>query len=193
MPTATIGSVDAPGRTHASELVTRVRTGDRTAWTELTRRYTGLLWSIGRGMGLGHEDAADAVQLTWLRLVEGLDGIRQPEYLGSWLATTMRRECLAVLRRSTRERVGAVTDWLSIADPSGELDEALLRDERDAALWRAFRELKGVCQALLRVLMADPPPSYAEVSAALDMPVGSIGPTRQRCLRQLREIMQEGG
>lgn len=172
------------------ELVQRVRAGDRAAWIALTDRYTGLLWSIARAMRLGEEDAADAVQTTWLRLVERLDTLRDPQRLGGWLATTVRRECLAVLRRRARQ---VPTDsWDEVTDDADPLDGALLRRERDAALWRAFRSLDQPCQALLRVLMADPPPSYREAAEALHTPVGSIGPRRQRCLGKLRTLMWAG-
>jgi RNA polymerase sigma factor (sigma-70 family) len=170
------------------DLVARIRTGDQQAWVTLTDRYTNLLWSVARGMRLSRPDAADAVQTTWLRLVERLDSVREPEYLGRWLVTTVRRECLATLRRGARVRSVADT-WEDMPNDADPLDEALLREERDVALWKAFSALTARCQSLLRVLMADPPPSYDEVSEAFDMPVGSIGPTRQRCLKVLRDIM----
>ena len=177
--------MDSLREADSGELISRARAGDADAWETLTDRYTSLLWSLGRGMRLSQTDTADAVQTTWLRLVEHLDDLRHPEGVGSWLVTTMRRECLGALRRSTRT---LTADGLDDIPAGGDaLDEALLRDERDAALWRAFAGLQPRCQALLRVLIADPPPTYAEVSAALDMPVGSIGPTRQRCLALLRE------
>jgi RNA polymerase sigma factor (sigma-70 family) len=173
-----------------AELVKRTRAGERDAWTALTRRHSNRLWSVARGFRLSDADAADAVQTTWLRLVEHIDGLREPEYVGTWLATTVRRECLDVLKRRTRL---VVSDrWGDVADRTDALDSHLLRDERDKALWRAFRTLEERCRTLLRVLMADPPPHYAEVSAALDIPIGSIGPTRQRCLAKLREIMRAG-
>jgi RNA polymerase sigma factor (sigma-70 family) len=175
-------------------LVERVRAGDAYAWAELTDRYINLLWSIARGLGLGESDAADAVQTTWLRLVEHLDDVREPERLGSWLATIVRRESYDILRRSARTRPGEPPDqpggWEGLAGTDDPLDNALLRDERDAALWRSFGGLRPACQQLLRVLMADPAPSYAEVAAALDLPIGSIGPTRQRCLACLRRLLQ---
>ncbi|SCL29415.1 RNA polymerase sigma factor, sigma-70 family [Micromonospora rhizosphaerae] len=176
-------------RDHEIEtLVERVRAGDQAAWVTLTDRYTGLLWSIARAMRLTDEDAADAVQTTWLHMVERLDTLRDPQRLGSWLATTMRRECLAVLRRRARQ---VPTDsWDDVTDDADPLDGALLRRERDVALWRAFRRLDQPCQALLRVLMADPPPSYREAAEALHTPVGSIGPRRQRCLGKLRTLMR---
>ncbi len=173
-------------------LVARVRADDQEAWAVLSDRYTNLLWSVARSMGLSRADAADAVQTTWLRLVERLDSIREPERLGSWLVTTMRRECIAMSRRGARVRLSSADGWADLPAAGDPLDEALLREERDVALWKAFRALAPRCQSLLRVLMADPPPSYAEVSAALHMPVGSIGPTRQRCLDVLRKIMLLG-
>lgn len=175
------------------DLIARVRGGDETAWVALTDRYTNLLWSVARGMRLDRADTADAVQTTWLRLVERLESLREPEHLASWLVTTIRRECLATLRRRARLRTGLSDDWQDTPAATDPLDEALLREERDVALWKAFRSLTARCQALLRVLMSDPPPSYADVSAALVIPVGSIGPTRQRCLKALRDIMSSDG
>jgi len=174
------------------ELVALVREGDADAWNALTERYLNLLWSIARSMRLNEADAADAVQSTWLRLVENLDRIRDPGRIGGWLATSMRRECYSLHRRAARVRVGApdhTDDWAALPDPADPLDVALLRDERDAELWRAVGRLKPHCQRLLRVLVADPAPSHAEAAAALEMPIGSIGPTRQRCLRCLRQLL----
>jgi RNA polymerase sigma factor (sigma-70 family) len=170
------------------ELVARVRASDRDAWVALTDRHTNLLWAVARSLRLNDEDAADAVQTTWLRLVERLDDLRDPARVRSWLATTMRRECLAALRR--RSRLLLADGWDDLPDAADPPDDALLREERDAALWRAFAALRQNCQALLRLLMADPPPSYTEVAAALNMPIGSIGPTRRRCLDDLREVVQ---
>jgi RNA polymerase sigma factor (sigma-70 family) len=172
------------------ELVEGVRAADPAAWAALTDRYTNLLWFIARGMRLNQEDAADAIQTTWLHLVERIDTIRQPESIGSWLATTMRHECLAALRR--RARLVVTETWDDLPDDSDPLDSGMVQSEQGSALWRAFRSLKPRCQTLLRVLMADPSPSYTEVAAALDMRVGSIGPTRQRCLAALRDILSEG-
>ena len=178
----------------AHEVMVRIRKGDDTAWNALTGQYTSLLWSIARGLRLSEADAADAVQTTWLRLVEHLDSLRDPDRVGSWLATSMRRECYDVLRRAARVQVGSPVgagEWAGVADPADPLDVALLRDERDAELWQAVGRLKPHCRRLLRALAADPPPSYAEAAAALEMPLGSLGPTRQRCLRCLRELLVE--
>jgi RNA polymerase sigma factor (sigma-70 family) len=160
--------------------------GDRDAWNALVARYSGLIWSVARAHRLGDADAADVVQATWLRLVEHLAEIRDAERVGAWLATTARRECLRVLRVGQRH---VLTDGFDLPDEAADagLDARMLTSERDAALWRAFGRISARCRALLRMLAADPAPSYEEVGAALDMPIGSIGPTRGRCLEQLRE------
>jgi RNA polymerase sigma factor (sigma-70 family) len=179
----------------AAALLARARDGDQAAWNKLVEQYTGLMWSVARGYRLDTATAGDAIQTTWLRLVEHLDRIQDPERLGGWLATTVRRECLQVLRRNTRERIAPGGDaGLDAIDTEAEpLDAALLADERDAALWRAFRDIPDRCQRLLRVLIATPPPSYEQVAAALDIPIGSIGPTRARCLARLRTLLEPTG
>jgi RNA polymerase sigma factor (sigma-70 family) len=175
-------------------LLAAAAAGDGSAWNALVEQYTGLLWSVARGYRMSTADSADAVQTTWLRLVENLDRIEDPSRLPGWLATTVRRECLRTLRRSKREQPSFDDDGLpDLPDDTEPLDAALLLEERDAALWRALRQMPERCQLLLRVLMASPPPSYAEVAAALDMPIGSIGPTRQRCLDRLRRIAEAEG
>ena len=170
------------------------RGGDRDAWDALVGRHLGLVWTVARSFRLSDADAADVVATTWLRLVEHLDRLREPERVGAWLATTARHESLGLLRRRTR---ATPTDDVLLLDgedvgqaPAGERLET---DEEHAALWRALDGLNDACRQLLRVLAADPPPSYAEVSAALDMPVGSIGPTRGRCLDRLRGLARSQG
>jgi RNA polymerase sigma factor (sigma-70 family) len=171
-------------------LLAAARAGDQAAWDALVAQFNGLVWSVARGYRMGTADTHDAVQMTWLRLVENLSRINDPERLGGWLATTARRECLQFLRKSGRERPAADDDALrDVPDPGEPVDAGLLLDERDGALWRAFTLIGAKCQRLLRVLMATPTPSYQEASAALDMPIGTIGPTRQRCLAQLRQIV----
>lgn len=169
-------------------LVAAAAAGDQLAWDELVARYGGMLWGIARSFRLDAADAADAVQTTWLRLVEHLDSIDDAERLPGWLATTVRRECLRLLRTGGRERPGGEGWSDDLVADTEPLDASMLADERDAALWRALGALTQRCQQLLRVLMATPPPSYSMVADALDMPIGSIGPSRGRCLDQLRRI-----
>ena len=166
-----------------AELVRAAGDGDQAAWNSIVERFGGLVWATVRAHRLNAVDGAEVVQTTWLRLVEHLDRIRDPERLGGWLATTARNECLRQIRHSAREVPSELAD-LERGD-SGTLDQDLLTAERDRAFWKAFTELGERCQSLLRVLMAETEPSYQEVSAALDMPIGAIGPTRRRCLERL--------
>jgi RNA polymerase sigma factor (sigma-70 family) len=173
-------------------LLKQASDGDPRAWDELVNRYSRLLWSVGRAHRLDTADAADAVQTTWLRLLEHLDRIEDPERLVGWLVTTMRRECLRILRRTGRERPHP-PDVLAFdtPDPGEPVDAALIREERDAELWQVFNRMPERCQRLLRVLMTSPPPPYEAVAALLEIPVGSIGPTRARCLTRLRGMLDQ--
>jgi RNA polymerase sigma factor (sigma-70 family) len=168
--------------------------GDQRAWDALVEQHSRLLWAVARSYRLDQADAADVVQTTWLRLVEHLDRIEDPSRLVGWLVTTTRRECLRVLRRSGRERlVPADEGTLDVVDESIEpLDAGLIIDERNAELWNAFSRLPERCQQLLRIAVAIPQ-AYDVVSAALGMPVGSIGPTRARCLARLRTLLDGTG
>lgn len=178
----------------AAELVHAAAQGDRRAWEELVDAYVGLIWAITRGYRLHDGDAHDVTQTTWLRLVENIDRLSDPARVGAWLATTARRECLRVLRQSKRQVLLGEWEELDSFEADGEeVDAALLRAEQDEVVHAALEQLNPRCQALMRLLMLDPPPSYEEVSAALGIPIGSIGPTRGRCLRKLREFVEVGG
>ena len=161
--------------------------GDQRAWDALVNRYSGLVWAVVRGFRLNDADAGDVYQTTWFRLVEKLHLIRDGAGLGSWLATTARREAIDVLRRRGRESPAEVTDQLAGASSTTGLpEEAMLRKEEHRLLWQAIERLPERCARLLRLLGASPLPSYAEIAVALDMPLGSVGPTRARCLETLR-------
>lgn len=170
-------------------LVRAAAEGDQAAWDALVKRFSGLVWSIARAHRLGSADAADVCQTAWLRLVENLSRIRDPDRVGAWLAATARNECLRVIRRAGRQvptDLDADTDLEADEDVAPPVDTGLLTGERDADLWRAFSAISERCQALLRLLITDPPQSYEDIGEQLDMPVGSIGPTRARCLDHLR-------
>lgn len=168
-------------------LVEAARKGDQAAWDALVHRYRSRVWAVARAHRLNSADAEDVFQVTFLRLVTHLDTIRDPRRVGAWLATTARNECLRVLRRAGRAVPSGDEEMLDAPDQLLlPVDSGLLSSERHAALHAALARLPERCQRLLRVLMADPEPSYEEVSAALDMPIGSIGPTRGRCLKQLK-------
>jgi RNA polymerase sigma factor (sigma-70 family) len=178
-------------------LVRSAADGDEVAWRGLVARFSGLVWAVARAHRLANADAADVYQTTWLRLAEHIGRIEHPERVGAWLATAARRECLQSLRSAAKTAPTDDMDRLDVAPAVGNpTEEAVLAAEteredaaRAAAMWRAFGRLSGRCRELLRILMATPPPSYAEVAAALALPLGSIGPTRARCLQRLREDM----
>jgi RNA polymerase sigma factor (sigma-70 family) len=172
-----------------SDSLTAAARGDQRAWDLIVQQYSGMVWAVARSYRLASADAADVFQATWLRLVEHLADLRDGSRLGAWLCTTARHEALTLLRRR-RDLPASDTGLLDgVARDGSGLDEGLLRNEERAALWRAFGLLPGNCQRLLRVIFADPPPSYAEASAVLDIPVGSIGPTRARCLASLQALL----
>ena len=171
------------------DLVTRARSGDQQAWDGIVERYAPLIWSICRRYRLDDRDAEDVGQMVWLHLVSQLGNIRDSAALPGWLATTTRRECYRVSRVTSRQPQATqlMTYAENIADTQAVLaDDELLLAERQAALREAFSELPPGYQQLMTLLSADPPWSYAEISAKLDIPVGSIGPTRNRCLARLR-------
>jgi RNA polymerase sigma factor (sigma-70 family) len=146
------------------------------------------MFGVARSLGLNRSDASDVSQVAWLRLWSRIGDLRDYERVSAWLATTVRNECLRHLRSAGRQLPVAGDEDEFEPDPTGrpEIDEGLLRTEREAALWKAFNQLPANCRRVLRLLMVDPPPTYEEVAAALDMPVGSLGPTRGRCLKLLR-------
>ncbi len=178
-----------------TELVARASQGDAAAWNALVERFSSLLWAIARGHRLGQEDAADVVQNTWLKLLDHLDTVAQPEALAGWLSTTARHECLGILRKKGREHLVRDDDLATSAvdEQVLALDTALLDDERDAELWSCFVQLPQRCQVLLRALMASERPNYKAISASLEISVGSIGPTRMRCLDKLRVLVGASG
>ena len=171
-----------------AELVGAAARGDETAWRALVDRFNGLVWSVIQGYRLGSADAADVSQTTWLRLAENIDRIREPERVGSWLATTAGRECLRLLRQNQRQVPTDDVYLIDVPDSAADLqpEAAALALERDEVLYAAFCDMPPKAQVLLGLLFADSPPSYEEISMATGMPVGSIGPTRGRYLAQLK-------
>jgi RNA polymerase sigma factor (sigma-70 family) len=171
-----------------TDLVTRASRGDQRAWDDLVERYAPLVWSVCRRYQLSSADAEDVHQTVWLQLVSRLDKIRDPAALPGWLATTTRRECLRVLRAARGPRAAEpVPDAETIPDQqAGLADQELLEAERHAALRAALARLPPGYQRLIGKLIEDPPLTYAQIGASLNIPVGSIGPLRGRCLDRLR-------
>jgi RNA polymerase sigma factor (sigma-70 family) len=171
-----------------SELVTAAREGDQNAWNAIVDRFLPLVTGVITRHRLFGADADDVNQTVWLRLVEHLDRLREPDALPGWIATTTRHECLALLRRRQRSTpVDPSSYGVFDDDPKqGDLADGLLLDERHQALRDGLRELPEERRRLLLMLISDPPPSYSEISRTLGIPVGSIGPTRARALDHLR-------
>lgn len=179
------------GALDVASLVQCAADGERWAWERLVDQYARLIWATTRDFKLTESDAADVAQITWLRLLEHIDRLEYPARVGSWLAATARHECLRSV--AARKKVVLVHDdtalpGLTAHEP--EVDERLLAEERARAVRAAISRLPGRWQRLIELLMADPPASYAEISDQLGLPVGSIGPTRGRCLERLRVLLE---
>jgi RNA polymerase sigma factor (sigma-70 family) len=169
-------------------VVRRAQDGDQAAWNEIVDRFAPLVWGICRRFRLSDMDAHDVGQNVWLRLVEHLAALREPAALPGWIATTTRRECIRTQRAGwehEREQMEPSVE-LPADEDATQVDQWLLAHERESVIRAAFAQLQPRCQQLLRLLMSDPPPPYTEISAALHMPIGAIGPNRARCLDRLR-------
>lgn len=182
-----------------THMVSSARAGDEAAWNALVMEYTPMVSWVVRSFRLGDMQSADAVQTTWLRLVEHLDSVRDPERLAGWLRTTARRVCLEILRTSRRERpVDTGREWVESDDGPESLvshenvETGLLREEHRALVRRVVAGL-GERDRMLLSMLAASQVSYAEISARLGMPIGSIGPTRARLLARLRGALAQLG
>jgi RNA polymerase sigma factor (sigma-70 family) len=183
--------LNAAATLETAELLLRAGKGDPGAWKEILRRYSGVVFGKVRAFRLQEADALDAVQMTWLRLAENIRRIQHPESLAGWLATTAARECLRILYQAKRAPTlsDAVID--NVADPAPGPDQRLIDTETAQALRKLVAELPPHRQRLLRALFTDHPPSYAELSRTTGIPLGSIGPTRNRALHQLRQMLED--
>ena len=172
-----------------ADLVRRAADGEKDAWDRLVDQYGRLIWSITREFKLVESDAADVVQTTWMRLIEHIDRLEYPERVGSWLAATARNECLRSL--AARKRLVLVNGEGTldgVAEHGPAVDEGLLASERAQVVRAAMTQLPTRWQRLMELLMAEQP--YAVIADRLDLPVGSIGPTRGRCLDRLRVLLE---
>ncbi|MGL5866641.1 MAG: RNA polymerase sigma factor [Dermatophilaceae bacterium] len=162
------------------------RRGEVSRMDELVDLLTPILWHAARSQHVSEDGARDAVQTAWLRLVEGAERIRDPQAVMGWLIVTVRRECWRATRQQAR--VGVEIDENLPHDRPGPAQVSMQREEH-RSLWRHVSALSPRCQTLLRVVAFADRPDYAAVSDALKMPVGSIGPTRGRCLAKLRDAL----
>lgn len=174
-----------------ARLVGLAAEGDGQAWERLVDKYARLIWAVTRDFKLMESDAADVAQVTWMRLLEHINRLDHPNRVGSWLAATARHECLRSLAARKKVMLGQDDDALEgVAAHGPEVDERLLAAENAENVRKALSSLPPRWQQLLEMLMADPPASYTEISEQLGLPVGSIGPTRGRCLAKLRTLLQ---
>ncbi|HZD15087.1 MAG TPA: sigma-70 family RNA polymerase sigma factor [Pseudonocardiaceae bacterium] len=180
-----------PGVLEVAELLRGAGQGEAGAWEEILRRYSGAVVGRVHSFRLQDADALDAVQMTWLRLAENIHRIRHPEGLGGWLMTTASRECLRILRQAKRAPIPADTVMAAVADPAVDPEQRVIDAETARTLRELLAELPAGRRRLLRALFTEHPQSYAELATSIGIPLGSIGPTRARALRQLRQMLDE--
>jgi len=170
-----------------TDLVMRARKGNQQAWEALVERYAPLIWSICRHYRLDRSDAEDVAQSIWLQFVNHLGAIRDPAAVPGWLTTVTRRECGRVVRAARGPQAAGQLADVNLPDmQTRTAEQELLAAERHAVLREAFTCLSPSRQKLMAMLIEDPPVPYTEISARLGIPISSIGPTRGRCLDQLR-------
>ena len=193
----TIGgaATERPGEVwgQAASAFERWAGGDAVALDELVRVMTPVLWHVIRAYRLSTEVAEDVVQTTWLALVRSREAIQEPAAVGGWLTTTARREAWKVAK-ATGRGIPVEDDELARRLPEEDSAEAeVVRRDADSHLWEAVEKLSERCQALLRIVAFEHRPDYTRIATDLDMPVGSIGPTRGRCLQKLRALIETNG
>lgn len=173
------------------QLVDSCLAGDQESWNRIVDRYTPLIWAIARGHRLSAADCEDVSQTTWMRVIQHLGKLREPEKLAHWISVSARRESLKHIQKAGRSTPVEGPEVFDRPQPSANQPEesALKQELRDEVLL-AYCSLSPKCQALLGLLVAEPPMSYDEVSATLGMARGSVGPIRGRCLKHLERAME---
>ena len=193
-PETSVDSAEPTRWARAAALFLRWRDGDTRAMDELVRLMTPLLWHVVRAYGLDRALAEDVVQTTWLTLVRRHESITEPQAVSGWLTMVARREAWRVgklQRRADPTEAESLEPHLPARESA---EQTAATDDESRRLWLAVAQLNERCQRLLRIVAAEARPDYSEIATELDMPVGSIGPTRGRCLDKLRrELAQAGG
>lgn len=177
----------------AAGLFAAWRDGDSRAMDDLVRLMTPVLWHIVRGYGLERTLAEDVVQTTWLQLVRGHERVADPRAVAAWLTTTARREAWKVGKAHNRVDATDADDLDVLLPAQASAEERAATNDENRRLWSAVHALDDRCQRLLRVVAFDDRPDYAALAASLAMPIGSVGPTRKRCLAKLRTRLESGG
>jgi RNA polymerase sigma factor (sigma-70 family) len=190
--------MDRQDQVSDERLVLSCRRGEAEAWNTLVNRYQRLIYTVPRRAGLDEDQSAEVFQRTFAILLENLDRIRKPESIHAWLVTTARRETLQLIRQQNMERFFPQSDEPdgrfareSTIDDKPRPDETIESLEEQSQIRGALEALDERCRCLLSLLYFQPdPPSYSEIAAVLNMPEGSLGPTRARCLKRLRQWLQ---
>ena len=184
---------DKPGRAaRMADLLSAARAGSEDALGQIVNELSPLLWQVARSAGLSQGDAEDVLQTVWMRLITHLDNIHDAGALTGWLVTTTKREAWRV-RAAGRKQLPADQDvFADLPDKGPGSEEQVIVEDQRRELWAAIGMLPRRCQELLRIMAFAPRPDYATVAAALGMRVGSIGPTRGRCLAKLRALLADG-
>jgi len=174
-----------PACTDLTTLVGAARSGDSFAWLHLVDRFDRMLRGVAQSYRLSTHDVDDAVQRTWIKLYEHIDRVRDADAVAGWLATTVRRESLRLLQFHVREHL---TDEIELAgeDRVDSPESQLIETERRAVLTRALASLPERQRKLMTLIACEGDTNYEQISAALDMPVGSIGPIRARSISRLQ-------
>jgi RNA polymerase sigma factor (sigma-70 family) len=174
-------------------LLERAAGGDQLSWRHLIDKYDGVVRSVARSFHLQTADVLDVSQTTWLRLVQHLHTIRDPERLAGWLAVTASRESLSIMRKASRHHLERSIEETPDADPA--VDPETAAAVRDAAcnLWSTVAELPPGQQRLLIAMFREESDSYNDIATKCAMPIGSIGPTRARALSRLQRKLAERG
>ena len=182
-----------PGRAaRMADLLSAARAGSEDALGQIVNELSPLLWQVARSAGLSQGDAEDVLQTVWMRLITHLDGIHDAGALTGWLVTTTKREAWRV-RAAGRKQLPADQDvFAGLPDKGPGSEEQVILEDQRRELWAAIGMLSRRCQELLRIMAFAPRSDYATVAAALGMRVGSIGPTRGRCLAKLRALLAAG-
>jgi RNA polymerase sigma factor (sigma-70 family) len=179
------------------DLIRRCQQGSAGAWQQALNKYERLVYSIPLRYGLSRDEAADIAQITFTILIESLDTLSEDSRLGAWLATVARRHTWRLLERNRREIASEGLEGADLAARAvllGESDaDSIEHWELSELLETGLSQIGEPCRRLLLALYFQPElSSYAEVAASLGMPIGSIGPTRARCLKRLRQVLVEG-
>ncbi len=170
------------------EVMRKAAKGDDRAWSELFNRFGSMVLRVAQRMGLNAADAADVQQATWMQFMKHADQVRDPECIGAWLATTARRQSQRVAMAAARQTLSPdpAADYATTGNSSDDVEATVIRQQFDAPLQKALERLPESYRRLLQLLTSDSCPSYEEAARTLNLPVGSIGPMRQRGLQMLR-------